>query len=87
MPMLRNPSASPHPFTFSKIFSGTTWPIKTKNYVMPPWVGETKVCSRHLGHMTKMAAMPLYGKNSSKPKLQLTWYVASGTPVHHGLFK
>ena len=26
----------------------------------------TKVCSRHLGHMTKMAAMPIYGKNPSK---------------------
>ena len=22
-----------------------------------------KVCSRHLGHMTKMATMPIYGKN------------------------
>ena len=27
---------------------------------------ETKVCSRHLGHMTKMAATPIYGKNPSK---------------------
>ena len=26
----------------------------------------TKVCSRDLGHMTKMAAMPIYGKNHSK---------------------
>ena len=32
-------------------------------YVEPPWVGGTKVCLRHLGHMTKMAAMPIYGKN------------------------
>ena len=36
------------------------------NHVEPPWVGGTKVCSRHLGHMTKMAAMPEYGKNTSK---------------------
>ena len=26
----------------------------------------TEVCSRHLGHMTKMAATPIYGKNPSK---------------------
>ena len=39
---------------------------KTKYYVEPPWVGRTKFCSRHVGHMTKMAAMPIYGKNPSK---------------------
>ena len=32
----------------------------------PPWVGGTKVCSQHLGHMTKMASTPIYGKNPSK---------------------
>ena len=47
-------------------FSETAWPIKAKFYVEPPWVGGTKVCSRHLGHMTKMAATPIYGKNPSK---------------------
>ena len=41
-------------------------PIKAKFYVEPPWVGGTIFCSRHLGHMTKMATMPLYGKNPSK---------------------
>ena len=40
--------------------------IKAKFYVEPPWVGGTKVCSRHVGHMTKMAATPIYGKNPSK---------------------
>ena len=51
----------------SKIFfSKTAWPIKAKFYVEPLWVGGTKVCSRHLGHMTKMAATPIYGKNPSK---------------------
>ena len=29
-------------------------------------VGGTKVCSRHPGHMTKMAALHIYGKNLSK---------------------
>ena len=28
--------------------------------------GGTIFCSRHLGHMTKMAATPIYGKNPSK---------------------
>ena len=44
----------------------TAWPIKAKFDVEPPWVGGTKVCSRQLGHMTKMAAMPIYGKNPIK---------------------
>ena len=47
-------------------FSDTAWPIKAKFYMEPPWVEGTKFCSRHLGHMTKMAAMPIYGKNPSK---------------------
>ena len=46
--------------------SKTAWPIKAKFYVEPPWVGGTKVCSRHLGHMTKLAATPNYSKNPSK---------------------
>ena len=35
-------------------FSETACPIKAKFYVEPPWVRGTKVCSWHLGHMTKM---------------------------------
>ena len=51
----------------SKIFfSKTAGLIKAKFYVEPPWVGETIFCSRHLGHMTKMAATPIYVKNPSK---------------------
>ena len=34
--------------------------MKAKFYVEHPWVGGTKVCSRDLGHMTKMAATPIY---------------------------
>ena len=49
-----------------KQFQTFSSPIKAKFYVEPPWVGGTKVCSRHLGHMTKMAATPIYGKNPSK---------------------
>ena len=47
-------------------FSETAVPIKAKFYVEPLWEGRTKICSRHLGHMTKMAATPIYGKTPSK---------------------
>ena len=43
--------------------SETAWPIKAKLYVEPPWEGWTKVYINGPGHMTKMAAMPIYGKN------------------------
>ena len=53
----------PSSLTISNIFfSNTACPIKAKFYAEPPWVGETTVCSRHLGHMNKMAATPIYGK-------------------------
>ena len=32
----------------------------------PPWDGGAKVCSNGPGNMTKMAAMPIYGKNLKK---------------------
>ena len=52
---------------FSKIFSSeTSWPIKAKFYVEPPWEEGTKVYINGPGHMTKMAAMPIYGKNLKK---------------------
>ena len=41
-----------------------------------PWDGGTKVCSNGPGHMTKMAAMPIYGKNlkkSSSPEPKGRW--------------
>ena len=46
------------------IFSSeTALPIKAKFYVEPPWEGGTKVDINGPGHMTKLAAMPIYGKN------------------------
>ena len=57
-------------------FSETAWLIKVKFYVEPPWVGGTKFCSRHLGHMTKMAATPIYGKNPSK-----IFFSRTGRPI------
>ena len=50
--------------TFSNIFSSeTTGPIKAKFHMEPLWDGGTKVYSNGPGHMTKTAAVPIYGKN------------------------
>ena len=52
---------------FLNVFSSeTAWPIKVKFYVEPPCEGGTKVYINGPGHMTKMAAMPIYGKNLKK---------------------
>ena len=52
---------------FSKIFfSETARPIKAKFYMKHLWEGGTNVYINNPGHMTKMAAMPIYGKNPSK---------------------
>ena len=51
----------------SNIFSSeTTGPIEAKFHLALPWDGETKVCSTGPSHMTKVAAMPIYGKNFKK---------------------
>ena len=71
--MVRRPSYVVHPSSVRRrsqcsniFFSETAWLIKAKFYVEPPWEVGTKFCSRYLGHMTKMAATPIYGKNPSK---------------------
>ena len=54
------------PSPFLKIFSSeTAWRIKTKFYVEPPCEGKSKVCINGPGHVTKMAATPIFGKNPS----------------------
>ena len=68
-PSSRRPSVVRPPF--QKIFfSETAWPIKAKFYVEPPWEGGTKVYINGPGHMTKMAAMPIYSKNLKNLLLQ-----------------
>ena len=58
---------------FSKIFfSKTAWRFKTKFHMEPQWDGGTKVCSRVLGHMTKMAVTPIYGNHPSKIFFSIT---------------
>ena len=48
---------------FLNFFSSiTTWPSEAKFHLEFPWDGGMKVCSNSLGHMTKMATMPIYGK-------------------------
>ena len=51
---------------FSNISSETTGPIEAKFHMEPPWDGGTKDCPNGPGHLTKMAAMPIYGKNLKK---------------------
>ena len=80
--------------TISNIFSSeTTLPIKAKFYMEPPWEGARKVYINGPGHMTKMAAMPIYGKNFKnllkKQKFYdlETWYAALGTQSPYSLYK
>ena len=67
---------------------------KPKFYVEPPWEGGKKVYINGPCHMTKMAAMPIYGKNLKHLLLQNqmpydleTWHVASVTQVLQSLYK
>ena len=59
--------ASVHLSTFSNIISSeTTRPIKVKFHIETPKDAVTKVFSKDLGHMTKLATMPIYGNNLFK---------------------
>ena len=52
--------------TLSSNISETAGPIKAKFHMEPHWNGGMKVCLNGYGHMTRMAAMPIYGKNPLK---------------------
>ena len=57
--------------TFSNFFSlETAWPIEAKFHMEPPWDWGTKIYAKVLGHMTNMAAMPIYGINLKKSSLE-----------------
>ena len=61
------PWVAVHLSTFSNIlFSEATRLIEAKLHMEPPWVRGMKACSRGHGHMTLMAARPIYGKNTLK---------------------
>ena len=51
---------------FKNFSSETTGPIEAKFHVEPPWDGGTKIYSNGSGHVTNMAAMPIYSKNLKK---------------------
>ena len=75
---------------YLNIFSSeTAGPIKVRFHTELLWDGGTKVCSNGHGQMTKMAAMPIYGKNlknSSSPepnKRPITWKLG----MHHWVLK
>ena len=51
---------------FKFFFSETAWPIKAKFCVEPPWEVGKKVYINGTFHMTKMAAMLIYGNNLQK---------------------
>ena len=57
---LRRPSFVVRPSTISNDLSSET---TTKIQMQPPGLLGTKSCSNSLSHMTKMATMPIYGKN------------------------
>ena len=54
------------PHSLNIFSSETTGPIEAKCHVESPWDGGTKVCSNGPDHMTKMATVPIYGKNLKK---------------------
>ena len=71
------PSSVRRPHSLNIISSETTGPIEARFHMESPWDWGTKDCSNSPGHMTKMAAMPIYGKNLKKsppePKGRWPW--------------
>ena len=84
-----------HRFTFLNFFSlETALQIEATFHVKTPWDRGMKVCSNGLGHITNMAAMPIYDNNLKKNLLWHQtaddlkgWYAASGIQVLPSLFK
>ena len=60
----QSPSSVRRPSLISNDFSSeTTGSIATKFHIQPPGPLGKESCSNGQGHMTNMAAMPIYGKN------------------------
>ena len=77
--------------TYSKIFSETALPIKDKFNMKSLQEKGINMFINILGHMTKMAAMPICGKNPSKNLLRNWWnetgHVLSVTRVLQCVYK
>ena len=81
-------------FLLSNICCKAARPIEAKFHVELLWVGKVKVCSNGPGHVTKMATMPINGKNplkvfskTRKADYLRTWYTVAGTRALQSLFK
>ena len=61
-------------------FSQTIGPIELKFHVKNPYDKLAKIYTKYFGHMTKMAAMPIYGKNLLK-----IFFSSTRRPVTLGL--
>ena len=87
--MVRRPSVH----NFKHLFLCNRLAKQSQIYVELPWEGRTKVYKNGPGHMTKMAAMPIYGKNllnilqDHKSNDLETWHAASGTQALQSLYK
>ena len=74
------------PSTHSNIgSSGIIRPIELKFHMKTPHDRLAKICTNCIGHMTKMATIPIYGKTplnifsgTKKANGLGTWYVALG---------
>ena len=51
-------------------FSQTICPIELKFHVKTPYDKLAKIYTKYFGHVTKMAATPIYGKNPLKSSPQ-----------------
>ena len=76
------------------VFSPAFGPIELKFHVKTPYDKLANMYTKYFGHMTKTAAMPIYGTKPFKNLLQNqkaadleTWYVALGMWGLPSLFK
>ena len=58
------------------VFTQTVGPIELKFHVKTPYDKSAKIYTKLFGHMTKMAATPIYGK-----KLLKIFFSRTSTPV------
>ena len=55
-----------HQYIKNIVFSQTISSIELRFHVKTPYDRLAKIYAKYFGHMTKMAAMPIYGKNPLK---------------------
>ena len=76
---------------FKKVFSEIIGPIELKFHMKISYNKLAKIYANWFGHMTKMADMPIYGKNlllqNQKADDLGTWYVTFGMWGLPSLFK